>query len=76
MFELIAFNCVVNYVRGNSMRPGASASLLASRLDSLIQRLQHTRIHRCNHVDSRIELFFGHSRFPCVRKAALHSRIA
>jgi hypothetical protein len=48
----------------------------ASRLDSLIQRLQHTRIHRGNDVDGRVELFFGHPCFPCVRKAALHSRIA
>jgi hypothetical protein len=47
-----------------------------SRLDSLIQRLQHTRIHGGNNIHRRIELLFRHTRFPCVRKAALHSRIA
>jgi hypothetical protein len=38
--------------------------------------LQHARIHGCNDIDCRIELFFGHPRFPCVRKATLHSGIA
>jgi hypothetical protein len=49
---------------------------LASLLDPLIQRLQHTRIHGGNHINSRIELFFGHPCFPCVRKATVHSGIA
>jgi len=47
-----------------------------SRLDSLIQRLQHAGIHRRDHVHRGVQLFFGHSPFPCVRKAPLHSRIA
>jgi hypothetical protein len=45
-------------------------------LDPLIERLQHTRIDRDNDIHRRIELFFGHPCFPCVRKAALHSGIA
>jgi hypothetical protein len=44
--------------------------------DALIERLQDTRIHRGNHVHRRIQFFLGHSRFPCVRKASFHSRIA
>ena len=47
-----------------------------SLLDPLIQRLQHSRVHRGDHVHRRIELFFRHPRFPCVRKAPIHSRIA
>ena len=54
----------------------APASLFVSLLDPLIQRLQNTGIHRGDDIHSRIEFFFRHSRFPCVRKAALHSRIA
>jgi hypothetical protein len=42
----------------------------------LIQRLQNPRVHRRNHVNRRVKLFFGHPRFPCVRKAPLHSGIA
>jgi hypothetical protein len=49
---------------------------LISLLDPLIQRFQHTCVHRGDHVDRRIQLFFRHSRFPCVRKAAFHSWIA
>jgi hypothetical protein len=45
-------------------------------LDSLIQRLKNSRVHGCDDIDRRVQLFFGHARFPCVRKAALHSRIA
>jgi hypothetical protein len=44
-------------------------------LDPLIQRLQHSGIHRGDDIHSRIEIFFRHSRLPCVRKAAIHSRI-
>ena len=47
-----------------------------SLFNSLIQRLQHTRIDRGDHLDGSIQLFFGHPRFPCVRKAAVHSGIA
>jgi hypothetical protein len=44
--------------------------------DSLIQGLQHSGIYRGDHIHRRIELFFGHPCFPCVRKAPVHSRIA
>jgi hypothetical protein len=48
---------------------------LAALFDPLIERLQHSCIHRGDHVHRGIQLFFGHPRFPCVRKAAIHSRI-
>jgi hypothetical protein len=50
--------------------------LFASLLDSLIQRLEHSRVHRRDHIDCGIEFFFRHPRFPCVRKASFNSRIA
>ena len=53
-----------------------SKSFCVSLFNPLIQRLQNSRVHRSDHVHGRIELFFTHSRFPCVRKAPLHSRIA
>jgi hypothetical protein len=43
--------------------------------DSLIERLEHSRVYGGNHVHSRIEFLFGHARLPCVRKATIHSRI-
>ena len=57
------------------MLPRASTSLLAPLFDPLIQRLQNPRVHGRNHIYRRIQLFLGHARFPCVRKAPLHSRI-
>jgi hypothetical protein len=42
----------------------------------LVQRLQHARIHRGDNIHGRIQFFLAHARFPCVRKAALNSRIA
>ena len=54
----------------------APASLFVSLLDPLIQRLQNTGIHRGDDIHSRIEFFFRHPRFPCVRKAPLNSGIA
>jgi hypothetical protein len=48
----------------------------APLLDPLIQRLQHSRIYRGDHIDRSIQFFFRHPRFPCVRKAPVHSRIA
>jgi hypothetical protein len=42
----------------------------------VIQRLQNSGIHGGNYIDRGVQLFFGHPCFPCVRKAALHSRIA
>jgi hypothetical protein len=49
---------------------------LIPSLYPLIERLQNTRIHRRDHVHCGIKLFLGHPRFPCVRKAPLHSQIA
>jgi hypothetical protein len=45
-------------------------------LDSLIERLQDTRIHRGDDIHGGVQFFVGHSRFPCIRKAPFHSRIA
>src|SRR5207247_10457879 len=42
----------------------------------LIRRLQPARIRGGEHIDCCIEFSFRHPRFPCVRKAALHSGIA
>jgi hypothetical protein len=50
--------------------------VFASLLDTLIQRLQHSCVHGGDHIDGRIELFFRHPCFPCVRKAPVNSRIA
>ena len=44
--------------------------------DSLIQRLQHARIHRRDDIHCRIQLFLRHPRFPCVRKAPFYSWVA
>jgi hypothetical protein len=55
---------------------GVQRLCLNPLLNALIQRLQNSRIHRSNHVHRRVEFFFRHSRFPCVRKAPIHSRIA
>lgn len=51
-------------------------SWFISLLDPLVQRLQHSGIHCGNHIDRGIQFFFGHPRFPCIRKAAVDSRIA
>jgi hypothetical protein len=42
----------------------------------LIQRLQNSRVHRRDHIHCRIQLFFRHPSFPCVRKAPVNSRVA
>jgi hypothetical protein len=42
----------------------------------LIQRLQDTRIHSGNHIHRRVQFFLSHARFPCIRKAPLHSWVA
>jgi len=44
--------------------------------DALIERLQDTRIHRGDDIHGGVQFFVGHSRFPCIRKAPFHSRIA
>jgi hypothetical protein len=51
-------------------------SCLVSLFNSLIQRLQHPRVHGSDHIHRGVQFFFGHPRFPCVRKAAVNSRIA
>jgi hypothetical protein len=51
-------------------------SSVLALFDSLIQRLQNARVDGGNHIHRRIQFFFGHSRFPCVRKASLDSEIA
>ena len=54
----------------------SSRLALIPRLHPLIERLQNSRIHRRNHVDGGIKFLLRHPRFPCVRKAPLHSWIA
>jgi hypothetical protein len=55
---------------------GVQRLCLNPLLNALIQRLQHSRIHRGDHIHRRIEFFFRHPRFPCVRKATINSGIA
>jgi hypothetical protein len=64
-----------NYDR-QGFNPTVSPLGFISLLNPLIQRLQNPRVDRGDHVHRRIQLFFGHTCFPCVRKAAIHSRIA
>ena len=47
-----------------------------SLLDALIEGLQHPCIDCGDHIYGRVQLFFSHACFPCVRKAPIHSRIA
>ena len=47
-----------------------------SGFDPLIQRLEHAGVHRGDDIHRRIELFFRHASFPCVRKAPFYSRVA
>jgi hypothetical protein len=54
---------------------GVQRLCLNPLLNALIQRLQHSRIHRGDHIHRRIEFFFRHPRFPCVRKAPVNSWI-
>jgi hypothetical protein len=51
-------------------------SLRVSLFDSLIERLQYSRIHCGDDIHRRIQLLFRHPRFPCVRKAPFDSRVA
>jgi hypothetical protein len=55
---------------------GVQRLCLNPLLNALIQRLQHSRIHRGDHIHRGIQFFFGHPRFPCVRKASFHSWVA
>jgi hypothetical protein len=48
---------------------------LVSLLYSLIQRLQHSRVHGGDNIHRRVQFFFRHPCFPCVRKAPLDSGI-
>jgi len=63
-------------LRQTRFNPTVSPLGFISLLDPLIQRLQNSSIDRGDHVHRRVQLFFGHTCFPCVRKAAIHSRIA
>ena len=56
--------------------PALLSSALVSLFDSLIQGLKHARIHRGDDIHRRIQLFFSHSGFPCVRKAPFYSWVA
>jgi len=49
--------------------------VLVPGFDPLIERLQHSRVNGRNYIDCGVELFLRHPRFPCVRKALIHSRI-
>jgi hypothetical protein len=42
----------------------------------LIQRLQNTCVHGGDYIYGCVQLFFGHPRFPCVRKAPVNSWVA
>ena len=65
---------VVNIL--TSFRCDVAALRFLPFLDPLVQGLKHPRVHRRNDIHRRIQLLFGHPRFPCVRKAPLHSRVA
>jgi hypothetical protein len=80
-------SAIVEFTAGTRWLPGSAICCssgvaplfilrLAALLDPLVERLQHSCIHRGDHVYRSIQLFFGHPRFPCVRKAPVHSRIA
>ena len=56
--------------------PEVSLLSFISLLNSLIERLKHACIDSGDYVHGRIQFFFGHPSFPCVRKAAIHSGIA
>lgn len=47
-----------------------------SLLYPLVQRLHDAGVDGSDDVDGGIELFFRHSRFPCVRKAPFRSGLA
>jgi hypothetical protein len=55
--------------------PEKSERILIPLLDSLIQRLEHASVYCGYDIHCGIQFFFGHPRFPCVRKAAIHSRV-
>ena len=72
---MIAVNSVM-IVMSDPMLGRSDLSCLGPLLDPLIERLQNSRIHCRDHVNRRIQLLLRHSRFPCVRKAPIHSGIA
>jgi len=55
--------------------PGSLSLALIPSFDPLIQRLENSRVHRGDDIHRRVELFFRHPRFPCVRKAPVNSWI-
>jgi hypothetical protein len=65
---------VVNIL--TSFRCDVAALRFLPFLDPLIQGLQNPGVDRRDDIHRRIQLLFGHPRFPCVRKAPVHSRIA
>jgi hypothetical protein len=65
---------VVNIL--TSFRCDVAALRFLPFLDPLIQGLQNPGVYRRDDIHRRIQLLFGHPRFPCVRKAPLHSRVA
>jgi hypothetical protein len=59
-----------------SYLPSGTAFVLAVfelRFGANIQRLKNAGVHRGNDINGAIQLRFGNTRFPCVRKAAFDS---
>jgi len=54
---------------------GVQRLCLNPLLNALIQRLQNSRVNGRNHINRGIKFFLRHPRFPCVRKATVHSWI-
>ena len=50
--------------------------LFLPRLDSLIERFEYACVNGSDDIHRCVEFLFGQSRFPCVRKAPVHSGIA
>jgi hypothetical protein len=71
----VCSQCV--YVVGSvvPMLPRSLWLALVPCLRPLIQRLQNSRVDGRDHIYRRVQFIFGHPRFPCVRKAPLHSWI-
>ena len=71
---------------GNEARHDSSQNLgefhgslrlsLPTLFDSLVQRLQDAGIHRRDDIYRRVQFFFPHACFPCIRKASFYSGIA
>ncbi len=63
------------------MKP-ATHSLFAERFPlqlrfrTDVERLDNTSINCGDHINCGVEVFLTHASFPCIRKAAFHSRLA